>query len=240
MAVDSAATKLVNIFAAPAEAFRAIRERPQAWVPLLILIAGVTIVSLLYMTSVDLGWFLENQMRSSGRALTDAQIKQAVDAASRLPPVVYGGIASVTSALAILLFTAIGALYYTGVSFVTGDGVRFKQWYGLVCWCMLPTLLGIVAQLVNLLANDPRFMVQDAINPLAFGNLLGIDRTGATILQRVLLGIDVTSLWGLLLAVVGYQTFSKSSLVKAAVIVLAPLAVIVAVGSAIAFLRNGG
>jgi hypothetical protein len=239
MTANSAASKLVNIFTSPGEAFKAIRERPQAWVPLVILVIGVAAVSIRYMTSVDLGWFLEAQMRNSGRELTDAQVQQAVEAATRMPPIVYGIIASVTSSLAILLFTAIGALYYTGVSFATGDGVRLKQWFGLVCWCTLPLLLGIVAQLVNLMASDARFMLQDAINPLAFGNLLGIDRTGATLLQRVLLGIDVTTLWSVLLTVLGYQAFTKSSLVKAAVVVLAPLVVIVAVGSAIALFRSG-
>jgi hypothetical protein len=73
---------------------------------------------------------------------------------------------------------------------------------------------------------------------LAFGNLAGIDRAGATLLQRLLLGFDVTTVWSVLLAIMGYQAFTKSSLVKAAVVVLAPIVVIVGVGTLVSLLRG--
>jgi hypothetical protein len=53
-------------------------------------------------------------------------------------------------------------------------------------------------------------------------------------LQRVLLGIDVTVIWTLVLSILGYQAFTKSSIVKAATVVLAPLAIIVVIGTLIA------
>jgi hypothetical protein len=116
--------------------------------------------------------------------------------------------------------------------------VKLKQWFALLCWCTLPQAFGIVAQLVNMAINDPRFMLQDSINPLSFGNLLSIDRTGTPIVQRILLGIDVTAIWSLVLQVLGYQSFSKSSITKSAAIVLAPLALIVVVGTLFALLRR--
>ena len=48
------------------------------------------------------------------------------------------------------------------------------------------------------------------------------------------LGIDVTVIWTLVLSILGYQLFSKSSIVKAAVVVLAPLALIVVIGTLLA------
>jgi hypothetical protein len=136
------------------------------------------------------------------------------------------------------LILFIGALYYKIESFATRDGVTLKQWFSLSCWCLFPTLLAVIAQLVNLLVNDARFMAAEALNPLAFGNLLSIDRAGATPVQRILLGLDVTTLWAVVLSVLGYQAFTKRSILKSATIVLGPLIAIVVIATLIALLRS--
>jgi hypothetical protein len=234
MADTSSLAIATNIVTAPSEAFAALKERPRFLLPLLLLILGYAAVSFLYINKVDLGWLMEQQLQLGNPQMTEAQREQAVEAATRIPPVVYGAIGGAGTAFYLLLVTFLVAAYYTGVSFVSSDGVRLKQWFSLILWCALPSVLGLVAQLVNLSINDARFMPQDAINPLSFGNLLSIDRTGKTILQRVLLGIDVTVIWTLVLSILGYQAFSKSSIVKAAVVVLAPLALIVVIGTLLA------
>ena len=66
---------------------------------------------------------------------------------------------------------------------------------------------------------------------------MSIDRTGAPIVQRILLGIDVTAIWTLVLQVLGYQSFTKKSFAKSAAVVLAPLALIVVIGSLLALRR---
>jgi hypothetical protein len=126
------------------------------------------------------------------------------------------------------------ASYFTIVSFATGDGVKLKQWFALLCWCTLPQVLGNIAQLVNMVANDPRFMLQDSIDPLSVGNLLSIDRTGAPTVQRYMLGLDVTLIWSLVLQVIGYQSFTNKSYATSAAVVLGPIALIVAIGTLLA------
>jgi hypothetical protein len=221
-----------NIFTSPNEAFAVLKATPRAWLPILVLIVGSTWISFTYIYAVDLGWLIETQLQmGGGAALTDAQREEAVTASLRLSPTVYGAIGAVSSSVIVLLVLFLTALYYTGVSFVTHDGVKLKQWFALACWCTLPMVFGMLAQLVNLTVNDARFMPQDALNPLSFGNLLSIDRAGATILQRILLGIDITAIWGLVLSVLGYQSWTGSSMVKAVAIVLGPLAAIVTIST---------
>jgi hypothetical protein len=238
MADSSSLAIATNIVTAPSEAFAALKERPNFLLPLLLLIVGFSAVSFLYVNEVDIGWLMEQQMQYgaqvSGAQQTEAQRELAIVAAMKIPRSVYGVIAAVGTSFYLLLVLFVVAVYYTGVSFVSSDGVRLKQWFSLLCWCALPQLLGIIAQLVNLGINDARFMTQDALNPLSFGNLLSIDRTGKTILQRVLLGIDVTAIWTLVLSIIGYQALAKSSIVKAAIVVLAPLVIIVAIGTLVA------
>ena len=237
MADSSYVALATNIITAPSEAYLALKERPRVLLPVLVLLIGFSVVSFYFLSHVDMGFFLDNQLRSGNANITDAQREQAVAAAAKIPPLVYGALGAFSSSFFIFLIIFLVACYYTVVSFVTGDGVKLKQWFALLCWCALPQVLGIVAQLVNMIVNDPRFMLQDQINPLAFGNLLSIDRTGAPMVQRILLGIDVTAIWTLVLQILGYQSFTKSSYVRSAAVVLGPIALIVVVGTLLALRR---
>jgi hypothetical protein len=237
VAESSSLAIAMNVFTSPTEAFATIKERPRVWLPLLLLLAGYAAVNVVYINSVDLGWFMEQQL-AQNPAMTDAQREQAATAAANNSPPVYGAIGAATTSLFLLLVLFLVSLYYTVVSVVSHDGVKLKQWFAFACWCTLPTVFGLVATLVNLGISDARFMIQDAINPLAFGNLLGIERTPATpAVQRILLGIDVFAIWSLALSAIGYQVFSGKSFVKSVAVVLGPLAIIVGVGTLLAALR---
>src|SRR5512143_2918950 len=224
---------LTNIITAPARAFEAIRARPTVWLPLTILLVAYCAVSLVYTMSVDMAWLIDHQLQQA-QNLTDAQREQAVKAALRIPQSVYGLIGAGASAIVIVVVFALSALYYAAVSFATGDGVKYKQWFALAAWCAIPIVFGIVASLVHVLAGDARFMPQEELNPFSFGNLLGIDRAGATVLHRILLGLDVTAVWSVVLSIVGYQAFTKRSLALSAIVVLAPLALIIGISTLIA------
>ncbi len=90
--------------------------------------------------------------------------------------------------------------------------MKYKQWFALAAWCAIPIVFGVVAALVHVLAGDARFMRQEEMNPFSFGNLLAVDMTGVTRLQRTLLSLDVTAVWSVVLSIVGYQAFTKRSL----------------------------
>jgi hypothetical protein len=236
MANGSSAAVAANIFTSPNDAFATIRERRAVLLPVLVLIVGYAAISFLYMNKVDLPWFMEQQVLAGNPDITEAQREQLAAGMANVSPNFLGAVGAITSPAFVFLVAFVTALYYTGVSFVTHDGVRLKQWFALICWCMLPTALGLLAQIVNVSVADARFMVQDEINPISFGSLLAIDRQGATIVQRILLGIDPTTLWSIVLTVIGYQAWTKSSLVKAGAVVLGPLAAIVLVTTLFAVL----
>jgi hypothetical protein len=219
-----------DIFASPNEAFAAIKERPSVWLPILVLVVLYCVVSFTYMNAVDLPWFMDQQLQNAGGDITAEQRERAAAAAANVSPLVYGAIGAVSSTLFIAVWLSLTALYYTGISFATSDGTKFKQWFALLWWCTLPVVLGLLAALVNVLVGDARFMLQDEINPLSFGNLFSIDTEGATVLQRVLLGLDPSTLWSVVLTVLGYQAFTKRSMLASVAVVLGPIAVIVAIG----------
>ena len=229
MADSSSVGVLTNIFTAPQAAFSAIKERPSPWVPLLILMIGTFAVQFMYMQSVDFAWLMDRQLEQGG--LTEEQRRQSVDAMTQIPPTVLGAAQGGSAAIGILIFYAIFALYYTGVSFATHDGIKYGQWFALVAWCWLPGVFGLIASFVNLLVTDARFLPAEQLNPLSFGSLLAVDGEGAPIVERILLALDVTVLWAMVLQILGYQAFTQRSIVRATVVVLGPLALIVLIAS---------
>jgi hypothetical protein len=230
MSDTSSGSILTDIFTAPTAAFTALKERPNPWMALLIVIISYAAVSYLYLQVVDLPWMLDRQL-SQGGNLTEEQRTQAVDAALQISPTVYGVIGAVTTPLSILIVYALIALYFTGVSFATNDGVKYGQWFAMISWSVMPVIFGLAASFVNLLVADARFLPQEQLNPLSFGNLLGLNSEGAPIVQRILLSFDITTLWSVVLQIIGYQVFSQRSIVRAAVVVLGPVAAIVLVSA---------
>jgi hypothetical protein len=222
---------VTNIFTAPSTAFAAIKERPNPWLPLLVLIIGTFAVQFAYMQAVDLPWLMDQQLQQGGANLTDAQRNQAVDAATQIPASVLGAIQGLSAGIFILIVYALIALYYTGVSFAINDKTKYQQWLALIAWCSLPAVFGIIASLVNLQITDARFLPAEALNPLSFGSLLALDAQGATIVERILMSLDVTVLWATVLQILGFQAFTQRSIALATAVVLAPLALIVLVGS---------
>jgi hypothetical protein len=231
MADSTSVGILTNIFTAPSLAFAAIKERPNPWLPLLVLIGAVFIVQFMYMQAVDFPWLIDHQLQQGGGNMTDAQRAQIVDATTRIPPSVLGVIQGVSGGIVILIVYAVIALYYLGVSFATNDQTKFQQWLALIAWCSLPSVLGYIASLVNLQVTDARFLPAEQLNPLSFGALLGLEPKGATIVERILMALDVTVLWSTVLQILGYQAFTGRSVGVATAVVLGPLAVIVLIVS---------
>jgi hypothetical protein len=226
MANTSVLAIATNIITAPNEAFAAIREKPSPWLPLLLVIGLYCLTVYFYTNSVDLAWMLDRGLANA--ELTDEQRKQMVDSMTQIPVAAMAAGSALGTSIGILIVYALSALYYTGVSFATNTGVKYHQWFGLALWCSLPTALGLLATLVNVLTGDMRFVPQEAINPLSFGNLLGIDPTTVTdTVQRILLSLDPTALWTVVLSIFGYQALSQKSIVHSAIVVLAPVALIV-------------
>lgn len=238
MAETSAPAVAANVLTAPAEAFAAIKQAPRAWFPLLVLIAAYAAVSFAFTHSVDLPWFMEQQIdaqaRMSGNELTAEQREQAIEGASQMSATALGSISTVSSSVFILLLVSLISLYYTGVSFATGDGIKLKQWFGMTAWSTFPIVLGLLASLANILASDARFMLQEDLNPLTFRNLLSIDTAELGLLQRILANFDLTTVWALALGVIGYHVFTQRPFLQSAGIVLGPLAAILVLATLLA------
>jgi hypothetical protein len=212
---------LLNMFVAPAEAFNAAREKAPIWFPLILIISCWIIFWNWYYSAVDFPWVL-NQIIANELATKPVEQHEAISASiSNFKP---GAliIISVVTILVIMFGVTLGmGVYLTIVSAVLDDKYRFKSWFSFALWSFVPSLIAIVAMIINFsLAKDGRVGPSE-LNPLNFNNLLF--RYGpAHPLKSMLDGLDLTVLWSWALMVIGYRNWTKRSWTQSALIILVP------------------
>jgi hypothetical protein len=227
MPASQASTIAINVLTAPGAAFSALRERPTLLVPLLLLMAGAAATTFIYMNGVDVAWLVEEQAGQNPDADAE-QIAQFAELVARIPQtglaVLFACVATLSVGIALLL----QALYFKIVTWITRDQVSYKHWFSMVTWCSLPSLLASLASIVNLLTSDRSLMPREAINPLSFANLTGLDAADGGTLQQILLNMHPMTLWSLVLMILCYRCFTGRGLAASAGIVVLPTVAIAA------------
>lgn len=222
--------RLIDIFTSPGDVFASLKDKPSFLLPVVLLVGASCAVIVWYYSLVDIPWLMERSFEMSQPDIPADQRAQMLEQASQAPR----GMLASTSAIAvgvvvIVLLLAMG-LYLTIVSMLTNDGLRFSQWFSLVSWASVPVVLSSAASLVNLAVRDATFLPAEQLNPLALANLLGLEvRTGFP--DSLLLYVDPTSIWALVLMIVGYRQWTGKDFAVSALIVAAPLLTIIVAGT---------
>lgn len=231
MSQNGTINTFINVFASPGEAFASLKEKPRFLWAWLIFVTCTALVQFLYMNSVDIEWFYEQQL-ASRPDMTEAQIEQSVRLISSFPQWAISSRTLVATALFYTGIFLVQALYFRIVSAITKDGLLYKKCFSLVCWASLPSVFSSLAQTVKLLTSDVSLMPINDINPLSFASILDLDPIGSGALDQIIMNFDLTTVWSLILLIVGYKIFSGKDVVTAALIAAMPTAIIVALAFA--------
>jgi hypothetical protein len=215
----------VNVFASPGEAFRAIKLEPKFWLALILLTVSTAAVQYIYLQGVDVGWLAQQATAANPRP-TEAQAEQAAEFVANLPSFVIATFGALAGAVVTTLVFLLNALYFRIVSAIMKDGLGYRHCLGLVCWSSLPTLLGSLASIVNLLTNDISLMPTQEINPLAFWAYLGLEPLGRGAMDQIVMNTDPTTIWALILLILGYKTLTGRSVSTAIPVAVLPTAII--------------
>lgn len=214
----------INIFASPGEAFAALAARPVVLWPLLAIVVGNGLLVFLYYLEVDFVWFLETSMEAAGQE-PPPELSRGMGGMGQAARLVAGTLAAIASAVFVVILMLLFGGYLSFVSMLTSDGIAFKQWLALVAWASVPTLLDVLAGVVNLMLNDFTHRLPTEISMLSIGSLLGVDPAATGFLNRFLQQASVTSFWALALMVYGYKAWTgKSAGIAFAIIAAPPLA----------------
>jgi hypothetical protein len=115
------------------------------------------------------------------------------------------------------LIIALYALYLKFVSKFSFVELGWKSWFSLICWTSVPTVFGAIASWVVLLTNSNGQVPMLDLNVLSFSNLLGLSTQGGPLLVLTPLYI-----WSFALLALGYQNWTKKSLLASTLLSLGP------------------
>jgi hypothetical protein len=146
-----------------------------------------------------------------------------------MPVGIYGGA---------LLGVPIGSVIVTavllGITALMSAGLRFKQVFAVVVWGGIPRVIAAILTIVVVFLKNPDDF--NLRNPLAFNLGAFMDPNGSKFVYALATALDVFTIWNLLLVAVGLKAAAgkKLSFAGAVVAVVAPWAIVVLGGAAIA------
>ncbi len=222
MKKDSSLATVVNILSAPREALDTLKLKPTVLVPLMAIIIANTAVVFAYYSQVDLAWVMESSLEAASENLGPRERQAAADRMENLSPTFLASAGAVTSAVFLMLWFFLNSAYLAGVSLLTNDDIRRKQWFAMICWCALPIVLGHAASFANIFLSDATFLLPDRMNPLSFSSLLDLGSAAGSSMRQFLQSMDITALWSMGLTVFAYHVWTERHLFQSALIVLAP------------------
>jgi hypothetical protein len=206
----------------PKKAFAEIAERPRFLFPLLLAVIATAALMFWYFRVVDVEWFTDQQLRSSGvaRVLTEAQIEERVKRAGENPGRI-AVITAVTTALGLVIGHLLISLYYLLAGKITNVQRGFRQWFALSCWTSLPSLLTLIPAAIMLLTTSTTQIAQEELRALSL-NALIFHRTAGDPLYQVLSSIGIPEILAIILMVMGVRAWSGRSWIFSAIFTLLP------------------
>lgn len=215
-------SQLVDIFLQPARVFDAQRERPTFLLPLLVVAVLTAVFTLAYFLRVDPDWYSAHMLDAAGGELSAkemAQMKSAMPGARAM-----GWIGAVTSTIAVVLATAITALYVWIAAKVTGQPLTYRHGLSLASWANMPLVLGLLVALAGALTMSP----QTAFESLMLTNVdpLLVDLPADHRWNRLAQGFNLLTLWAVWLFALGWRIWTRSSWLQALAVALLPTVVI--------------
>lgn len=214
---------LVDIIAAPTSVLARLREKPVFLVPLLILMACTV--------SIQIGYFMLNdpvfihkqiiEQAIGNREVTAEQIKQIETTVGNVSISTIA--ASSTAAVLILLpvVLALNGWYLSFMSKFSFNQLGFTHWFSLLCWTTVPSVFASLAAWAILLSDPNGHVSQVQLQPLSITGLLGLHVSNATLQQ-----LNLTQLWSIALAAIGYRQWTKVGWTSAILITAAPSLII--------------
>lgn len=210
---------LIDIIAAPPAAFARLREKPTILLPLLLVLISSASVQAGYIALTDRGFLVDQQLDQISAMLSQLSSAQLADMREQMMAQGTTGMiiqSALSTAVIVCIVMALYALYLRFVSRFSFDELGWKHWFSLVSWTAIPTVFGALASWAALLSNSNGQLPLTELNPLNFANLLGLPQSGPLALLSPLY------IWSFVLLALGFQHWTKKSLLASALISLAP------------------
>lgn len=212
---------LVDIIAAPTAAFNRLKQQPSVLLPWLLIVLSVASIQLGFFLLVDHDFLVDQLVDQALANNPNAPENQMRQNLVNINPAVMGGGAAVATAFVISVIFAINAVYLNFMAKFGHQQYTFKSWFSLLAWTGIPGILVAVAAWVSILTANNGLISLASLQSLSLDSLLGLNTN-----SRLLQSLNLPQLWSMVLVVLGYQNWTGATMLKSAVITLAPYVLI--------------
>ena len=210
--------KVVNIYAAPAEAFAAIMLAPSWLAPLsMVMLSGLAATGY-YFSGLDMAWWVDDTLRQAN--IEPSELDTARDAMGGMTRGMLFGFGAISTVLFSFLVALVQAMYMSLAAAIMGSVYKFKHWIALASWTSLPYVIGAIAMVVNIALHPNGQLSSYDLDPTSLA-ALGLSLTG-TSFETIAKSVTLTMLWAIGLVTLGFAQWLQISLSKSAAIIATP------------------
>jgi hypothetical protein len=210
---------LIQIFSEPSKAFVTIKTKGMVWFPLILTILGMVGLYFYYFKTVDFAWMIERMYASNPNKEASEMAAKVMTRDMMLYSIVGGTV------IMLPIMFSISALYFLIVSKVKKFDLSFGNWFTFVAWASVPMLVLIPLGIMQIMLSHQGQLGIEQLNPTSLNQLIFHIAPGQP-WQAFFDAINLPMIWSMILSVIGYQVWTKSTRASAIVIVLSPYAVV--------------
>ncbi len=211
---------LISMFYEPTKAFGMLTPRRHGWLPLVLAMISSTILLTWYFNVVDFAWLVEQMSAAEKNAAAREQIAQFMTKG------MVQGMAIGGSLIGIPVITMLIGVYFMIVAKSMTKEFGFSEGFSLAAWSLLPGLLVLPLGATQIMLSSNAQFSSSELNPLSLNSLV-FQYPMTHSLAAPLDMINLTSLWGVFLMIVGFQVWAKVSRATAMKVVLIPYITVV-------------
>jgi hypothetical protein len=215
IASASTMSAFITMLYEPAATFRRLQARPKGWLPMLALMATSTVLLLWYFSVVDFTWLLDQILAS---LKTAAEREQAAKVMSK--SLLQTSSLGTTLLFFPLLFVVMGT-YLMIVSKALSQGLSFGKGFALAAWSSVPGILLLPLGALQILLSPSGQLGFSELNPVSLNQLL-LHYEMVNPFASLADAVSLTSLWSLVLLVIGFETWTRAKRSTAILVVLIP------------------
>lgn len=197
---------LIDIFLQPGPVLLRQYEKPNGWLPVILISVVGTVFVYLYFSKVDPEFFIRTNMEREGDELTkqqaDALAATGGSSAMMLWPSTIG------AALGSVLMMCVLALYFLLAGKVAGLAVGFKQGLALAGFSSMPYILASLLSIYGTLSMTPQTFI-DALSYTTLDPML-VQLAADSPWKGLAGSFSFLTLWSIGLAALGWKLWSRS------------------------------
>ncbi len=213
---------LIDIFLQPGPVLLRQYEKPNGWLPVILLSVVGTVFVYLYFSKVDPEFFIRTTMEREGDEPTNQQADAIAAAGGSSAMLLWPS--TIGAALGSVVMMCVLALYFLLAGKVAGLAVGFKQGLALAGWSSMPGILASLLGIYGTLSMTPQTFI-DALSYTTLDPML-VQLAPDSPWKSLAGSFSFLTLWSIGLAALGWKLWSRGGWGTAISIAALPYALV--------------